>query len=140
METEHLAAGGPELTWLAAIVLLTSLMWVPYILNRLAEHGLWPALRNPAPDAPPEADWAHRMMQAHANAVENLVLFAPLVIAVVMLGRTSETTALAAAVYFFARLAHFVVYSLGVPLVRTLAFATGWAACVYLGLVVLGVV
>jgi len=30
--------------------------------------------------------------------------------------------------YFFARLVHFVVYTLGIPVARTLAFTAGWLA------------
>ncbi len=32
-------------------------------------------------DTTPKAKWARRMMKAHRNAVENLVIFAPLVLA-----------------------------------------------------------
>jgi uncharacterized MAPEG superfamily protein len=35
-------------------------------------------------------------------------------------------------VYFWARLVHLVAYTLAIPWVRTLAFATGWVACVAL--------
>jgi len=129
----------PELFWLTATALMTSLFWVPYILNRLAELGVWPALSSPTPAAPPSALWAARMMRAHSNAVENLVVFAPLVVAVLLSHQASALTALMCEVYFFARLAHFVAYSAGVPLVRTLTFAVGWASCVVLALTVLGV-
>ena len=39
-------SSAPELFWLAASALLTAVLWVPYIVNRMAEHGLWPALQN----------------------------------------------------------------------------------------------
>ena len=127
----------PELFWLVASVLLTATLWIPYIVNRIREHGLWPALRNPDHDERPEAPWADRLMWAHANAVENLVVFAPLVIAVVVLDASGPTTAAAAAVYFFARLAHAVIYTAGVPLLRTVAFLTGWGAQVTLAVAIL---
>jgi uncharacterized MAPEG superfamily protein len=131
---------GPELFWLAAVAALTGLFWVPYVLNRMVEHGLWAALRNPNPDDAPRAPWARRMMAAHANAVENLVVFAPLVIAAVLSGRTSAMTAMAAALYFFARLAHFIIYAAGAPVLRTLAFAMGWAACAIFALSIFGAI
>jgi uncharacterized MAPEG superfamily protein len=133
--TSHLAA---ELFWLTASALMTGLLWVPYVLNRMVEHGPWAALKNPSTETAPRAEWAKRMLAAHANAVENLVVFAPLVLAAVSAGRTSGITAAAAEVYFFSRLAHFVVYSAGVPLLRTLAFAAGWAACVVIALATFG--
>ncbi|MFV2005243.1 MAG: MAPEG family protein [Gammaproteobacteria bacterium] len=37
-------------------------------------------------------------------------------------------TAVASIVYFYARLAHYLLYSIGVPALRTPAFATGFAA------------
>ena len=117
-----------ELFWLTSTVTLTALFWVPYILNRLNEHGAWPALRNPQPDLRPKAQWAERMMRAHANAVENLVIFAPLVFALHATGISTPATAGACMVYFFARLAHYIIYTLGLPLLRALAFAVGFAA------------
>lgn len=129
----------PELFWLTATALITALFWVPYILNRMVEKGLWGALRNPEPDERPRARWADRMMCAHRNAVENLVVFAPLVLTVVILERTNEITAIAALTYFAARSAHFVIYSAGVPLLRTVAFLAGFGAQVALALVALGV-
>ena len=121
-----------ELFWLAATALMTALFWLPYVLERVAARGLWAAHDNPAPNAAPASPWARRAMAAHANAVENLAVFAPLVLVVVMASRGSAMTAGAAAVYFFARLAHFAVYAAGVPVLRTLAFAVGWAACLVL--------
>lgn len=130
----------PELFWLTAAALLTSLFWIPYVLNRMVEHGLWGALRNPDPESVMRAPWAQRMLAAHANGVENLVVFAPIVIAAVVAGRTSALTAEAAGAYFWARLAHFVVYSAGVPVLRTLAFTIAWIACVVIALATFGVI
>jgi uncharacterized MAPEG superfamily protein len=70
----------PELFWLALTVILTGLLWVPYILNRSQVRGLTGAMANPSRDAKPHAPWANRLMFAHDNAVENLVVFAPLVL------------------------------------------------------------
>jgi uncharacterized MAPEG superfamily protein len=119
---------------------MTALFWVPYIINRLWEHGAWPALWNPQPDLRPRAPWAERMMRAHSNAVENLVVFAPLALAVHITGLGSSTTAAACAIYFAARAAHFLLYTLGVPLLRTVVFAIGSAAQFVLGLTLLGAI
>ena len=68
-----------ELFWLTLTVILTGLLWIPYILNRCQVRGLTGAMANPSRDAKPHAEWATRLMFAHDNAVENLVVFAPLV-------------------------------------------------------------
>ena len=39
------------------------------------------AMDNPKPDDVPQSRWAQRLMAAHSNSVENLVVFAPLVLA-----------------------------------------------------------
>jgi uncharacterized MAPEG superfamily protein len=117
----------PEIYWLALTVLMTALFWLPYVLERMAVRGLWPAFAGAIPQTP-DSLWAQRAIRAHQNAVENLVVFAPAVLTAHVLGISTPATQVAAAVYFFARLAHFLVYTAGVPVVRTLAFTAGWAA------------
>lgn len=117
-----------EMTWLAATVLMTALFWIPYVLDRIAVRGLWAALAGAGPEGGAQSPWAGRAINAHRNAVENLVVFAPLVLIANAQGLASPLLAGAAAAYFFARLVHFLVYSAGLPVVRTLAFAVGWVA------------
>lgn len=117
----------PELAWTALTALFTGVLWVPIVLNRLAEMGAWRALNNPQPDVRPHADWAYRAANAHRNAIENLVVFAPLAIIVHVLGAGDGTTAAAAAVFFASRVAHALIYTLGIPLLRTIAFFAGFA-------------
>lgn len=128
----------PELTYVALTALLTGMLWMPIIVNRLAEMGVWKALTNPEPDVRPHADWAYRLANAHRNAIENLVVFAPLAIAVHVLQLGTAGTAHAAAIFFIARAAHAVIYTFGVPLLRTIAFAVGFLAQVFLAGRVLG--
>jgi len=116
----------PELFYLVLTAGLTGIIWVPYILNRIVEMGLWPALKNPEPDDQPGAKWAFRAMSAHRNAIENLVVFAPLAVCVHVLGVSTSATVMASTLFFFSRLAHLVVYLLGIPLARTLVFAVGF--------------
>ena len=105
--------------WAAAF---TGLMWMPYILNLIAVRGLIAAVGYPV-DPKPLAPWAARMKQAHANAIENLVVFGLLVLVAHAAGVNNEVTAIACAVYFWARVVHFVVFALGIPWLRTLSFA-----------------
>jgi uncharacterized MAPEG superfamily protein len=118
----------PELTYLALSAALTGLIWAPIVVNRFFEIGVWPTLKNPARDAHPRADWAYRLTNAHRNAIENLVVFAPLALIVHVLGLGNPATALACALFFWSRLAHAVVYAAGVPVLRTIAFLIGFAA------------
>ena len=70
-----------ELFWLVMTTAMTGLMWVPYILDRMMVRGMMGALANPSPADKPQSPWAQRLMAAHVNAVENLIIFAPLVLA-----------------------------------------------------------
>ena len=117
-----------ELYWLTLTALMTALFWVPYVLNRVAMTGLRGALAGSAPDSGALSVWAQRAIKAHYNAVENLAIFAPIVLTAHLLGISNGTTKAAVVVYFFARLAHFVVYSAGIPAARTLTFTAGWLA------------
>jgi len=126
-----------EIFWLVLTIIVTSLFWVPYILNRIVENKLIPALRNPNRDSRPNTPWANRLMYAHENAVENMVLFAPLVILVQYLGLSTNQTITAAMVYFFARVGHVIFYTLGVPYLRTIAYFIGWLALLYLAIVII---
>ena len=117
-----------ELFWLTLTVAMTALFWVPYILDRVQTRGLWGAMDNPRPTDPPQAEWAERQMRAHTNAVENLIIFAPLVLILDSLDISNGVTVGACIVYFWARLAHYVVYTMGIPVARTLTFTVGWLA------------
>lgn len=116
-----------ELLYLTLVAALTGLMWVPYILDRIAVWGLSEAVgypENPKPQSP----WARRLNKAHLNAVENLVVFAPLVLTAHAVGVTNTVTACACMAYFWARLVHLLAYTFAVPWIRTLAFAVGFFA------------
>jgi uncharacterized MAPEG superfamily protein len=121
-----------ELSWLALTLALTLAFWLPYVLNRVVVRGLAGTFANPSSTDTPLAPWAQRARQAHANAVENLAVFAPAVLLVHAAGAANTWTAAACAVYFWARLTHYVVYTLGIPVLRTLAWTAGWAATVIL--------
>ena len=115
-----------ELYWLTLTVLMTAILWVPSFLDRVAVRGVWAALTSTQPETGTHhSEWGQRAIRAHHNAVENLVIFAPAVLAAHVLNISSPATRAAAAVYFFAR---FPVYAAGIPAARTLAFLAGWSA------------
>ncbi len=121
----------PELTKLAWVLALSALIWIPYILNRIMAEGLVGAVGYPE-EPKPLAPWAERAKKAHYNAVENLVVFAAAVLALHAVGISNDTTVLACTVYFWARVVHYIVYTAGIPWLRTLSYTVGWVCTVLL--------
>src|SRR5215471_7269349 len=107
----------PELFWLTLTVILTGLLWVPYILNRVQVRGLGGSMANPSRNDKPHAAWATRLMLILAQ-----------------IDYSTKWTVWACAVYFWARVAHLIVYTLGLPVFGTLAFTVGFLAQVVLAL------
>ena len=114
-----------ELRYLALVSLLTALAWVPYILNEIAVRGLLDAVGYPE-NPKPLAAWARRMKAAHYNAIENLAVFAALVLTAHAAGISNAAIAGSATVYFWARVVHLAAYTFAVPWVRTAAFVVGF--------------
>jgi len=103
------------------------LLWLPYILSRIQTWGLINAVGYPVnpPELPP---WARRSKRVHENMVENLAPFAALILIANVAGAANETTALGALIFFWARVVHAVVFTFGIPWLRTLSFAVSWIA------------
>lgn len=110
-----------DLTMLAYSAIFCVLLAFPYTLGMIAADGLAKAAgnREGMGEAP---GWRGRARRAHLNMVENLVPFAALVLVVHLAEKASPMTAHGAELFFYARVAHAVVYILGVPYLRTLAW------------------
>ena len=106
------------------------------IRDRKQVRGLGGAMANPARGDKPHSEWANRMMFAHDNAIENLAIFAPLVLILNAIDYSSKWTVLACAIYFWSRLAHVIIYAIGVPVLRTLTFVIGFVAQAMLALAI----
>ena len=128
-----------ELYWLTLTVLMTALMWVPYIVNRVIEQGIGFALWDPRGETKTKIAWAERMAHAHTNAVENLIIFSPLVLILHLTHLNNALTAMACTVYFFSRLTHYIVFSLGIPLLRVFTFMISVVAQLILAFTILGI-
>jgi uncharacterized MAPEG superfamily protein len=116
-----------EITLLVQVTALTGALWIPYVLNRVVVRGIGDTMGYPkAPKA--LAPWAERLRAAHANAVENLVVFAALVLAAQVAGISTPVTLLACNLYLWSRVVHVIAYTLAIPWVRTLAFVGGFVA------------
>ena len=117
-----------DLRWLVYSALLALALWLPYIMSAISVRGLPRVAGYPTGGYTDLPDWAQRNRAAHGNMVENLVPFAALVLTAHVMGAANETTALAAQVFFWARLVQAIVHIAAIPWVRTLAFFVGWLA------------
>ena len=52
-----------ELYWLVLTTLMTSLFWLPYIMNRMLEQGILKALWDPYGKTETKCRWATRMQR-----------------------------------------------------------------------------
>jgi uncharacterized MAPEG superfamily protein len=116
-----------ELKYLVWTCLASALMWLPYVLNATIRIGITKSMGYENRDATMDP-WAIRMKKAHYNAVEGLVIFAPLILVLNSLQISTEATQCAAATYFYARIAHYLIYTFGIPWLRTLSFFAAWVA------------
>ena len=64
-----------------------------------------------------------RLQRLTANLQENLLMFAIVVLAANAAGVSNDTTALGASLFFYARVAHAIVYAFGWPMIRPLFYA-----------------
>jgi len=116
----------PDLRYLSFTALLTASLWIPHIVAQLVTNG---PLRPPNyvdPSARPLPLWGRRADRAHINAVEAFAPFAALVLVIQLAGKANAATAFWSASFFWLRLAHAVVYLLGIPYLRTVIFTLGW--------------
>jgi uncharacterized MAPEG superfamily protein len=111
-----------DLFWLVCTALLSLLFPTVYLIGRVQTPGgqAWAFGNRDRPLAVPE--WTARAIRAHENLTENLAPFAIFVLAAHAAGKSSDMTALGAEIFFFARLAHFLVYTAGIVYLRTLVF------------------
>ena len=113
-----------DLTMLTASAVLTwllvtgkgSAMWLNWpVVEVLGNRG----------DPPPLPPWAWRADRAHRNMLENFPHFAALVLIAHIAGLSNWQTALGATIFFWARVAHAVIYISGHWQLRALAFFVG---------------
>jgi len=118
----------PELKYLAFTAMLTAALWIPYIVAQVMTNGFLAAQNYVDPTPRPVPLWGKRADRAHLNAVESFAPFAALVIIAHVAGKADAMTAFWAMSFFWLRLAHAVVYLLGIPYIRTLVFTLGFVA------------
>jgi len=121
----------PELMLLGWSVILAIVQMLIAVQGSMMQVGLMTLIGN-REGFPEIKGWGGRAMRAHRNMIENLVLFAALVLALAAAGKSNDATVLGAQLFFWGRLAYAAVYLAGIPWVRTGA----WTVSV-IGLLVL---
>jgi uncharacterized MAPEG superfamily protein len=77
---------------------------------------------------------AGRAKRAHLNMLENMVLFTALVLIAAVSGKANAMTAMGAMIFFWARVAHAIIYVAGLPWLRTFAWAVSVIGMVMIAL------
>ena len=117
---------GIELTMLVyATALLIVLVLVQATVG-VSAQGLQP-MAGPRDDLPEPKPFQARTKRVVDNHREGLTMFAPLILVAVVAHMTNHWTALGAQLFFYSRLIHAVLYVVGAPMVRPLAWAVGLA-------------
>jgi len=111
----------PELMLLVWAVALTLVQMLIAASGAASQVGVMPLFGN-REGMPVLTGWAGRAYRAHHNMLENLALFAALVLVAVVAQKTNDKTLLGAQLFFWARLAYAVIYVAGIPFLRTAAW------------------
>ena len=115
-----------------------AIAWVPYLLDRIMVRGLVGAMANPSPDLAPQSDWAVSAKAAHVVAIQAFSAFAPLAILAMIRIPEDGYPNILAMTFFIGIFAHYVIYAIGITVLRTLSFSLAALSTLALGLRVLG--
>lgn len=107
------------LVWAVALAFVQMLVAVS---TATLQVGL-PRLAGNRENLPELTGLAGRAQRAHRNMIENLALFAVLVLVAQDAGRTNALTHAGAMLFFWGRVAYAVIYLAGIPWLRTGAWA-----------------
>ena len=115
-----------------------AIAWVPYVLDRIMVRGLAGSMANPSPDLALQSDWAVRAKAAHVVAIQAFSAFAPLAILAMIRIPEDGYPNILAMTFFIGIFAHYVIYVIGITVLRTLSFSLAALSTLALGLRVLG--
>jgi len=112
----------PDLKLLLWMVALTFLQVVVAALGANGQVGLGTLAGN-RDNVPELTGFAGRAQRAHRNTLENLPLFIALVLLAHIAGKADGSALLGAQLFFWGRVAHWLIYLAGIPWLRTAAWA-----------------
>jgi uncharacterized MAPEG superfamily protein len=127
-------------TELTMLVYATALLLVLIFVQATAAiraQGV-PAMAGNRDDLPAPTTFQSRTKRLVDNHREGLTLFAPLILVAAVAHVSNTSTVLGAQLFFYARLAHAILYVLGVPWVRALAWGVGMVGTIMVLAAVLG--
>ena len=111
----------PDLTLLVFAVVLAFVQIVVAAVGANVQVGLT-ALAGNRDSLPAITGWGGRAARAHRNMMESLPLFVALVLIAHVAGRVNGTVILGEQLFLWARLAHAIIYTVGLPWLRTVAW------------------
>ncbi len=127
-----------ELTMLVYSAALFFLIILVQAGLAIAQNGLM-AQAGSRDNLPEPSVLRKRLLRLTSNFQENLVLFAIVVLVANAAGVSNETTALGASIFFYARVAHAIVYAFGWPMIRPVFYFVSLYGIVVIALEALGV-
>ena len=123
-----------ELTYLLWSALLAIAQLLVGSAGTLGQVGLSSAVGNREDMPQSFPGWVGRARRAHANLLENLVVFAVLVIVAHLAERNNDMTALGALVFFWARVGFAAAYIFGVAWIRSLLWFAGFVGMIMIAI------
>ncbi len=110
------------------MLLYSTLLFLVIILVQaglaIQQNGL-PAQAGSRDNLPEPTVLRKRLLRLTSNLQENLIMFAIVVLSATVAGVSNDTTVLGATLFFYARVAHAVVYAFGWPMIRPLFYFIG---------------
>jgi uncharacterized MAPEG superfamily protein len=107
-----------ELTLLIWSVGLAFVQMLVAASGAILQFGL-PDFAGNRESLPPATSWAGRAQRAHRNMLENLVLFAVLVLVTELTNKNNAMTGFGVQLFFWARVIYAIIYVIGLPWLRT---------------------
>jgi uncharacterized MAPEG superfamily protein len=119
-----------ELTYLTWSVVIVLGYLVVQVLEQIARNGLVVALTYQTDKEKPVGVLMQRFNASFSNFLVSYPAFISLVVIIALTNSNSDLTALGAAIWFWARIAHIPAHVSGLPVIRTLVWAISIAGLV----------
>jgi uncharacterized MAPEG superfamily protein len=119
-----------ELTYLTWSVVIVLGYLVVQVLEQIARNGLVVALTYQTDKEKPVGVLMQRFNASFSNFLVSYPAFISLVVIIALTNSSSDLTALGAAIWFWARIAHIPAHVSGLPVIRTLVWAISIAGLV----------